>query len=423
MNMKKNILPAVICLFASLAAAQPAIRLSLDSCQALALQHYPLLKQQALIARGRDYALDNLSKSIWPQLTVSGQAVYQSDVTSIPIKIPGFDIKTPPKDQYKIYSEASASLTDWISLPLQKQLQSANSDLQQANLDAELFKLKDRVNQLFFNILLTDERLVQNEISQKDIDAGIARVESSIRNGTDYKSSLDKLRAELLRNRQKTIDLQGQRQAWVNMLGLLTGRDLGKTLVLESPPPPAPQQALRRPELRAFALKSNTSSIQDRLLGHRFIPKVSAFIQGGFGQPSPLNLISTSWSGYYLAGLRLNWPLNSLYTLKNDRQQLQVDQLMNAAQQETFVFNTQYALRQQNDEVIKLQQLIASDQEMVDLRISVKNTAKVQLDNGIVTVSDYIREVDAEDLARQDRALHQIQLLLAQYNAQNSLGY
>jgi outer membrane protein TolC len=422
LNMKKTLLLAGLCLFAWLAAAQQPARLSLDSCYALALKQYPLLKQRALIARDRDYALDNLSKSIWPQLNVSGQAAYQSDVTSIPIHLPGLDIKTPPKDQYKVYSEVSESLTDWITLPKQKQLQAVNNDLQRANLETELFKLKDRVNQLFFNILLTDERLVQNDISRKDIDAGIERVQSGIRNGTDYQNSLDKLKAELLKNRQKTIDLEGQRQAYANMLGLLIGRDLGRNITLESPAPPPPSQILHRPEMLAFDLKTSTYAIQNSLLDQRFIPKVSVFFQGGVGRPSPLNLISTDWSGYWLAGLKVNWSLNGLYTLKNERQQLDLGRLMNTAQQETFVFNTNYALRQQNDEVSKLQQLIASDDEMVSLRISVKKTAKVQLDNGIVTVSDYVREVDAEDLARQDRALHQIQLLLAQYNYQNSLG-
>lgn len=422
MNMKKHLLPAMLCLFASLAVAQTPSQLSLDSCYALTLQQYPLLKQRALIAQNQDYALDNLSKTIWPQLTVSGQAVYQSDVTSFPFKFPGIDIKTAPKDQYKIYGELSESLTDWITLPYQKQLQTANSEIQKANLETELFKLKDRVNQLFFNILLTDERLIQNDVSKKDIDAGIARVQSAIQNGTDYKSSLDKLRAELLKNRQRSIDLQGQRQAFANMLCMLIGRAPGTNIALETPAAPSLMQTMNRPELRAFALKNSVSDIQTKLLDHRLIPKLSVFFQGGAGQPSPLNFIANGWDGYFLTGLRLNWSLNNLYTLKNERQQWNLDRQMNNAQQETFVFNTNYAARQQSDEVLKLQQLISSDEEMVALRISVKNTAKVQLDNGIITVSDYLREVDAEDLARQDRALHQIQLLLAQYNYQNSLG-
>jgi hypothetical protein len=206
------------------------------------------------------------------------------------------------------------------------------------------------------------------------------------------------------------------------MLGLLIGRDGSSQLALESPAPPPAAQSMHRPELLAFDLKNNTYAIQNSLLDQRFIPKVSVFFQGGVGRPSPLNLISTNWAGYYLAGLKVSWSINGLYTLKNERQQIGIERLMNTAQQETFVFNTNYATRQQSDEVLKLQQLISSDEEMVTLRTSVKKTAKVQLDNGIITVSDYVREVDAEDLARQDRALHQIQLLLAQYNYQNSLG-
>ena len=248
------------------APAQTTTGLSLDSCYAQALRHYPLLRQQTLIAQGQDYALDNLSKNLWPQLTLSGQAAYQSDVTSIPIHFPGIDIKTPPKDQYKVYAELSQSLTDWISHPDQKALQIANTNLQEANLDAELYKLRDRVNQLYFNILLSDERILQNDISQKDIDAGIARVRSAVQNGTDYQGSLDKLQAELLKNRQRDIELKAQRQTYCNMLCLLTGREPGEKLRLEIPPAPLPSSAINRPEIRAFNLKDNTLLLQSRLL-------------------------------------------------------------------------------------------------------------------------------------------------------------
>lgn len=406
-------------LFFSASAQTP---LTLDSCYAQALRHYPLLRQQGLIAQGQHFALDNLSKNLWPQLSLNGQATYQSDVTSIPISFPGIDIKTPTKDQYKVYAELSQSLTDWLPYSDQKALQNANSGLQQANLDAELFKLRDRVNQLYFNILLSDERLLQNEISQKDIDAGIARVQSSIQNGTDYKASLDKLQAELLKNRQRSIELQAQRQAYCNMLCLLSGRPAGEKLALVAPATPLPSSVNNRPELRAFALKDQSLLLQSRLLDQRLLPKASVFIQAGAGQPSPVNLISRSWDSYYIAGLRFNWTLNNYVTIKNERQQLSIERQLNAAQRETFQFNTEYAALQQNDEVEKLRKLLEADEEMVALRTSVKNTAKVQLDNGIITVSDYIREVDAEDLARQDRALHLMQLLLAQYNYQNSFG-
>ena len=422
MHVKKTILLVAFALLTALSPAQQPAPLRLDSCYALALQHYPLLRQQPLLQQNLALVLDNLSKSLWPQFNVSGQGTYQSAVTTIPITFPGFDFPAPSKDQYKIYGELSESLTDWFKVPAQKNVQTLNNATQQANLEVDLYKLRDRVNQVYFSILLTDERLVQNELSLKDVDAGIARVESAIRNGADYKASLDRLKADRLRNRQKAVELQSQRNSYAHLLCLLTGLPEGSATQLESPPMPDTPSELHRPELQVYDLKDQALTAQDHVLDQRIIPQVSVFFQGGVGRPSPLNFISRDWSTYYLAGLRINWPLSSLYTLKNDRQQLEVERRTNAVQRETFEFNTRNTLEQQLAEAHQIQHLYTMDEEVVALRQSVKQTAKVQLDNGIITASDYLREVDAEDLARQDRALHKIQLLLALYNYQNSLG-
>lgn len=422
MNNKKTALCLAFGVSALMLSAQQPAPLRLDSCYTLARQHYPLLQQQPLLQQNLSLALDNLSKSLWPRVNFTGEATYQSDVTTIPISFPGIDIPSPAKDQYKLYGEVSESLTDWLKAPAQKRAQSLNTAAQQASLEVDLFKLKDRVNQVFFSILLDDERIEQNELSLKDIDAGIERVQSAIRNGTDYKSSLDKLLADRLRNRQKAMELQGQRTSYERLLCLLTGLPEGSAAQLETPAMSETPATLQRPELTAFQLKDEALAAQAQVLNQRIIPQASVFFQGGVGRPSPLNFISDKWSTYYITGLSFKWPLSSLYTLKNERQQLAIERQTNTVQRETFEFNTQNTIAQQLGEIQQLKQLYAMDEDVVNLRASVKQTAKVQLDNGIITVSDYLREVNAEDLARQDRALHKIQLLLAFYNYQNSLG-
>ena len=161
--------------------------------------------------------------------------------------------------------------------------------------------------------------------------------------------------------------------------------------------------------------------MQNRLITASNRPKVSAFLQGGFGRPA-FNILSNDFDPYYIGGLRLNIPLTGFYTLKNGRNILALSQKSIDVQKETFRFNTNFALRQQNAEVTKLQALIQSDEEIIALRGSVKNTASVQLENGVITSSDYLREVNAEDSARQNKILHDIQLLMAQYTQKATTG-
>jgi outer membrane protein TolC len=84
--------------------------------------------------------------------------------------------------------------------------------------------------------------------------------------------------------------------------------------------------------------------------------------------------------------------------------------------------NTNSQLKQQQAEIDKWRQLVASDDAILALRSSVKAAAKARLDNGVMTANDYLREVNAEDQARQAKIAHELQLLQAQINYQTIAG-
>src|SRR5882757_6288623 len=203
--------------------AQPPQTLTLEQCYQLAEANYPLTHQRALIEKTKEYTLDNIRKGIYPQLAVSGSATYQSDVTKVSVpSIPGYNFSIPAvsKDQYKLYGEVSQTLTDFGINKQKRTISSNDAQVQEENLNTELYKLRDRVNQLFFGILLLDGQLKQNDLSAEDIKTGIAKVQAAINNGTDFKSSLNKLKAELLTNDQRAIDLKATRKSYTDMLGL-----------------------------------------------------------------------------------------------------------------------------------------------------------------------------------------------------------
>ncbi|MCX6188357.1 MAG: hypothetical protein NTW54_01885 [Bacteroidetes bacterium] len=117
----------------------------------------------------------------------------------------------------------------------------------------------------------------------------------------------------------------------------------------------------------------------------------------------------------YIGGLRVNWSLNGLYTRKNEKAILSFNAAALDIQKETFLFNTNFILKQQNMEVVKLQELIKTDDEIVALRTKIKNTAFAQLENGVLNATDYLRELNAEDQAKQNKSMHEIQLLMTRY--------
>lgn len=396
--------------------------LSIEQCYALAKEHYPLVKQKELIEKTKEYNIQNISKNYLPQFSIAGQATYQSDVTQIPISFPGIDIPTPTKDQYKVYGEINQPLTDLLMIEQQKELQRANASVEEQKIEVELYKLKERINQIYFGILFIKEQLQQTTLLKKDIQSGISKMNAAIANGVALKSSTDALKAELLKIEQHTIELRAAQDAYMNMLGLFIDQAVTENTVFEKPQANSISQSISRPELALFDYQKKNIDLQNKILTIKNLPKVGLFFQAGYGQPSPLNMLNDDVDNYYIGGLRVNWSLTGLYTLSNERKLLDLNQNLLDIQKETFLFNTNLTLKQQNTDIHKFQELIKTDQEIITLRTSIKNTATIQLENGSITTNDYLHEVNAEDQAKQNLLLHQIQLLMAQYNYQTTAG-
>ena len=418
---KRIKLIALYCSITVIAFSQQVTSLTIDSCFEMAKRNFPLVKQYALIDKSKAYSIDNANKSYLPQFNIGGQATYQSAVTHIPISLPNVKIAELSKDQYKLYGEVSQAITDLFTTNDYRELISANAEIEGQKIEVELYKLKERISNLFFGILLIDAQIQQTELLKKDIQSGIDKVNTAIAYGTALKSSADNLKAELLKANQRKIELKSNRSGYAAMLSYFIDQTIGETTILIKPSPQIISSTINRPELKLFDFQKRTFEVQNNLIKAKNLPRLNLFLQGGLGRPA-LNMLSNDVNLYYLAGLRLNWNLAGLYTYKNEKQILSLNQKGLDIQKEIFLFNTNVILHQQNSEVSKMQELIETDNSIITLRESIKNKTKVQLENGTATSTDYLIDVNAQDQAAQNLILHQIQFLMTQYNYQITSG-
>lgn len=403
----------------SLSYGQVQKILTIEECYTLAKNNYPLIKQQSLLEKSKQYSIDNANKGFLPQINIYGQATYQSEVTEI--KIPNVNTPTLSKDQYKIYAEAYQPLTDGGAIKSQKDLLKANTEAEQQKIEIELYKLKDRINQLYFGILLIDAQIEQTNLLKKDIQSGIDKTTAAIKNGTAIKNNSDLLLAEVLKADQRITEFTANRKAFTDMLSVFTKQNIGDDTIFQAPGTHAFSNTINRPELKLYDFQKKLIDIQSKQIANRYIPKIGLFAQGGYGRPT-LNFLKNDFSFYGIGGIKLNWNLSNLYTAKKDKQLLVINQSNIEIQKETFLLNTNLALAQQNSEIIKYQDLINSDNEIIAVRERIKKTANVQLSNGIISPLDFLTYLNAEDQAKQNLILHNIQMLLSQYNLQATAG-
>ncbi len=418
--MKKKI---VLMFFITAFSLFPQSKLTLNECYRKARENYPLIKQKEYISKSRDYSVSNVWKGYFPQITITSQATYQSDVTSIPISFPGIKIDPLTQDQYKVVTDISQSIYDGGLMSAQANIQKANAEADDQKVEIELLKVKDRINQIYFGILLLDEQQKQVELMKKDLNVSLDKLSAALKNGTATQPNVDVLNAELLRTIQKEIELKSSRKSFIDMLALLINQKLDESLELERPSLTisSSNNEIDRPELKLYSSQENAINNQGDLSLSKILPKASLFFQGGYGKPT-LNMLKNNFDWYYIAGARLTWSPTSLYTYGNENEILELNKKSVESQKETFLLNTNLSLKQQSGEIEKLIELIKVDKEIISIRTKAKESAKSQLENGVITSNDFIRELNAEDQAKQNLSIHTIQLLLAQHNYQLTLG-
>ena len=385
--MKRFIFSLSFSLFALLIYGQ----ITLEECQRKTRENYPLVRQYGLIEKTKEYNLANASKANLPQFTLSGKATWQSEVTELPMQIPGVDIKGLSKDQYQVMLELKQNIWDGGEIRSRKEQVKAMSDVDREKLNVDMYALTERVNQVYFGILLLDEQLSQNQLFLEELERTHRQISSYIENGIASQADLDAVSVEQLNTRQKRIELTTSRQAYLSMLSLLTGEEVPASASLQKPVAESDIQVManNRPELLWF-------------------------VQGAYGNPG-LNMLKNEFTPYYVAGVRLSWNFGSLYTLRNDRRVIDTSRRQLDSNRDVFLFNTRIQATQQESAVESVRRQMVDDDEIIRLRTNIRKASEAKVANGTMTVTDMLRDMTSENLARQTKALHEVQLLMNIY--------
>ena len=394
---------------------------TLKETQQLAKEHYPLIKRNGLIEKTKAYTLENIAKGWLPQVNVVGQATYQNEVTQLPFALPNSSVEPLSKDQYKVYADIQQTVYDGGMISNQKKLAKIQSETEIQKNEIELDKLEERINQIYFGILQSQEQLKQTEITKNDIENGLKKASAQLEYGTIFRSQVDVLKAQLIGLEQRQIEIQSLRKNLIETLSLFTKKDFSENTVFETPEKLLLTGENNRAELKLFTLQQQILETQKSLVESKNLPKLGAFFQSGYGKPG-FNMLRNEFDVFNISGLRLQIPISGYYTKKNDLALLNTQQQDLEIQKENFLFNQNFSTIRNNEELEKLQKLIQKDEELIVLRQSIKKASLAQLENGVINTSDYLREVNAEEQARIQKTTHEIQFLLTQYNQKAQLN-
>jgi len=420
---KSLIISAILCCNI---AASAQITVSINDCYSKAQSNHPLIKRYGLIDKARDYNLSNAAKGYLPQITFSAKATWQSDVTEI--DIPKINIPNMPpisipinakgkKDQYGATVDVSQLIWDGGAIKARRESIGIASEVEKKSLKVDLYAITDRVNQIYFGILLFDAQLEQNTLFREELGRSYDRVSSCVQNGIAIKADLDAVKVEQLKAIQTESQLTYQKSAYLEMLSALVGEKLDTNAKLVKPEPIsfADSIAVERPELELFDAMIKSAETRNKELQADLMPKFSVFATGGYGRPG-LNMLKSDFSGYFLTGARLSWNFGSRYTNGNAKSLIQNNINSILTQQETFLFNVKMDIPRKLSDIDKYREQIKYDDDIIALRIAIRESSEAKMANGALSGIDLMRDVYAENLAKQTKIVHEIEWLLATYN-------
>lgn len=417
--MKK---PVILLLSLCLWLSATAQEISLEECYRKARESHPLLAAKA--GHGQIGALEeqNLQTGWYPSLDLNASVVHNSEVADLsfigdvlPVALPPGSLPQTPQQTYRLSLDVKQTLYDGGSIQAARQLENLTTRLNQQSEEVSIYKIYSQINQPYFGILLLDAQKKQLLLFASELEERITSLEAAIREGMLLPRQLDILQAERLKLQQQIRENELQRKALVSILARLTGIDCPEGVHLAVPSfPDKAEKELARPELGLFDYQQQQAGQSRKLLQTQRMPKAFAFATLGYGNPPGNNFFRDEFDAFYVLGAGVQWKITDWNTTKRKQESLLIREEMVDQYRTDFIRTLENRMESRSSEYERLEELLLTDAEIIRLWEKVRLTAASELENGVITATDYLSELNAEKQARLLRELHRIQLLKSQ---------
>lgn len=420
--MRKEIIILILSILSPLLATAG---LTIEQCVEKARDNYPMVKKYDLLASTLDIDLSDINKGWLPRIGVYGQVTAQNVVPSFPESLSGVlqqmgqPMKGLGKLQYKAGVDVSQTIWDGGVSHAQRELRRAGTAAEQSGLDVEMYAVKQRVENLYFAILLTEEQIAQNRNTMTLLDATLERLKAMLRNGTAMQSDVDMIEAQKLTVMQGIAQAESALSGYRTVLGMFMGESLqGVELIRPDSVMPSELQS-DRPEIRLFDTRIVAADASRRLADTALMPKVGLFAQAYYGYPGFdyfKSMINRDLSFNIMAGVKVSWNIDSFYTKRNVSRRNRLDIAGIMAEKETFLFNSDMQVASQLEKIRGIRDVMKDDSRIMALRANVRKSAESQLQNGIIDTTALLTKITDENQAALMARYHEIQLVQEIYN-------
>jgi len=393
--------------------------LTLKECYEMALNVNAISGEKeafANISRLRD---ENLTKGWLPSLDANASVAYNSDVVDFAAAtsaIPGMSsvFRPMPQDQYKLTLDINQVIYDGGAIRSAREMEQADLRINEKQTETDLYKLRAQVNTYFFNIMLLNRQKELLDTYFALISKRIVSMQSAEANGVISKPDIDVLTSEKLKLEQQLTENRLRRAALIKILSDITGSGISDSTELILPVQVTELHAeLQRPELQIFDLRKDQLSAGIKMVQSKRMPKAFGFATLGYGNPPGMDFFNDSFDTYYIMGAGIKWNIFDWNRAKNEKQMISLQQVIIENRKTDMTDNLRRQLESKMSEIKSLQELVKTDSELIVLRKRITTSSESQFENGTITVTDYLNELNSEKSVVINSEIHKINLALA----------
>jgi outer membrane protein TolC len=428
--MKKKILVISFLVFACLSALHAQKLLSLGECYSGAAASNALSGEKDAYSNIWQLKDQNLLKGWLPSLDANGSFIYNSSVIDLSstlgsLPIPGIAsaIKPLPNEQYKITLDINQAIYDGGAIKNARALGKAELNVNEKQTETDLYKLRAQVNTYYFNLLLLGRQKEILETYLDLIDKRISSMQSALSNGVILKSDIDVMTSEQIRIEQQIKENEITKKSFMVLLSDITGIEVDTSSRLVIPSLTGMlMPELSRPELQLFDLRKEQLNAGLKILESNRLPKAFGFATFGYGNPPGNNFFKDEFAPYYVVGAAVRWNIFDWNKTKNEKQVITLQQGILENRKSDLTDNLNRLLEAKKAEITNLKSMVETDTELIAIRKRITASAESQYENGTITATELLNEMNSERLATLNYEIHKINLSMAQIEYLNISG-
>jgi outer membrane protein TolC len=397
---------------------QQADTLKIEDCFRMATLESPLQRQKVITGEALSYKIKNLNTNWFPTIGLNAQATYNSETIDFSAITEGLpvSISSPPLDQYKVWADINQQLYDGGMIKAQKAIEKASYEAGIQQVETDLHSIKQQVSQVYFSLLLTKKSSAILQVTLDELQERKKVIHTGVDNGVVLPENLLSLEAEELKLQQNLTELRLMQGQLFKVLSILMDTTLTENTEIAEPIEPGGfNDPVNRSEYLVFEKQKEVYKANQKLVSASDLPKLFAFSQAAYGRPG-YDMLSSDFHAFYSVGLGMKWNLINYGDSRRQKKIFDIQKDIVDIKRETFDDQLNIQLQTENTNIEKYIELLGQDEQILKLRKAITATSLSKLNNGIITATDYLAELNAEVLAMLQYENHRVLKLQAAYN-------